>query len=339
VVDRGTPTELRDSPVTIANGRASVTFDRYDLDAYRLFLRAKQLPEKEIAYDWATDSYTLTTSARFAGFLQDGAVVTAGTDVALAEHLFDYQAFIVRQALDARRYAIWADTGLGKTAMLLEWARQVRDLTGGRVLILAPTHELIDQHRDEWERFYPGEVSIPKNPQVIAQRQKLHSLLFITGRRNARDLAPAVNDFLLIFQKPGEAEPVKALRHEENPAGWVTGDEWIRWARGTWDDIRETDVLEGWKDVRDTDDEKHVCPLQLEVIRRCVKLYSSPGDLVLDPFMGIGSTAYVALEQGRQAVGFELKESYHRQAVKNAALALERDPEGQTSLLDLPEAV
>jgi hypothetical protein len=183
-----------------------------------------------------------------------------------------------------------------------------------------------------------GEVAIPKNPQVIAQRQKLHSLLFITGRRNARDLAPAVNDFLLIFQRPGEADPVQALRHEENPAGWVTGDEWIRWARGTWDDIRETDVLEGWQDVREEDDEKHVCPLQLDVIRRCVKLYSNPGDLVLDPFMGIGSSAYVAFEQGRRAVGFELKESYHRQAVRNAARALERGPEGQTSLLDLPEA-
>lgn len=182
---------------------------------------------------------------------------------------------------------------------------------------------------------YKGEVAIPKNPQVIAQRQKLHSLLFITGRRNARDLAPAVNDFLLIFQKPGVADPVQALRHEENPDGWVTGDEWIRWARGTWDDIRETDVLEGWQDVREEDDEKHVCPLQLEVIRRCVKLYSNPGDLVLDPFMGIGSTAYVALEQRRRAVGFELKESYHRQALKNAARALNTAPEGQTDLLEL----
>jgi ERCC4-related helicase len=68
----------------------------------------------------------------------------------------DYQEFIVRQALDARRYAIWADTGLGKTAMLLEWARQVVKATGGRVLIFAPTHELIRQHCEEWERFHPA---------------------------------------------------------------------------------------------------------------------------------------------------------------------------------------
>lgn len=181
-----------------------------------------------------------------------------------------------------------------------------------------------------------GEVVIPKNPQVIAQRQKLHSLLFITGRTNSRNLAPAVCDYVLIFQKPGEcAVPVQALRHEENPGGWVTGNDWIRDAHGVWTDIRETDVLEGWKRARDSDDEKHVCPLQLEVIRRLIRLYSNEGETVLDPFMGIGSTAYVALEQGRRAVGFELKESYCSQAVANAQLALERDPEGQTSILDL----
>lgn len=164
-----------------------------------------------------------------------------------------------------------------------------------------------------------GEICIPKNPQVIAQRQKLHSLLFVTGRRNARDLAPAVNDYVLIFQKPGESVPVPALRGDDNPTGWVTTEEWIRDAHGVWTDIRETDVLEGWKGAREEDDEKHVAPLQLEVIRRCIRLYSNPGELVLDPFMGIGSTAVVAIEQGREAVGFELKESYHLLAVRNVA--------------------
>lgn len=169
---------------------------------------------------------------------------------------------------------------------------------------------------------WKGEVAIPKNPQVIAQRQNLHSLMFVTGRRDSVQLAPAVNDYLMIFQRPGEAPPVKALRHEENPEGWVTGTEWIKWASGVWDDINETDVLEGWRHGRDEDDEKHVCPLQLEVIRRPVKLYSNPGELVLDPFIGIGSTGHVALEQGRRAVGFELKESYHALAVRNCERAL-----------------
>lgn len=158
-----------------------------------------------------------------------------------------------------------------------------------------------------------GEVVIPKNPQIMAKRLNLHCLMFETGRTNAANLAPAVNDYMMIFQKPGERpQPVRALYDPvKNPGGWVKTDEWIKWARGVWDDIRETDVLEGWKSAREDDEEKHVCPLQLEPIRRCIKLWSCPGELVLDPFGGIGSTGYVALEEGRDAVMFELKESYY----------------------------
>jgi len=164
-----------------------------------------------------------------------------------------------------------------------------------------------------------GEVVIPKNPQIIAKRLSLHSLMFITGKRDATKLAPAVNDYVMIFQKPGDADPpVKSIRDDEiNPGGWVRTDEWIKWARGVWDDIQETDVLDGWRSAREKDEEKHVCPLQLEVIRRCVKLYTNPGELVLDPFMGIGSTAYVSVEQSRQWTGFEIKESYHALAIRN----------------------
>lgn len=175
--------------------------------------------------------------------------------------------------------------------------------------------DLFEQAGFEWK----GEFAIAKNPQVIAQRQKLHSLLFITGGRDARQLAPAVNDYVLIFQSPGVAPPVPALRTDKNPGGWVTTNEWIRDAHGIWTDIRETDVLDGWNHGREEDDEKHVCPLQLEVIRRLIRLYSNPSELVLDPFMGIGSTAVVALEQGRRAVGFELKESYHALAERHIA--------------------
>lgn len=170
----------------------------------------------------------------------------------------------------------------------------------------------------EWK----GEVVIPKNPQIIAQRIKLHSLQFITGKRDASGLAPAVNDYLLIFQKPGERDtPVKAIQDLDNPDGWVTTEEWIKWAYGVWDDIHETDVLEGWEDAREENDEKHVCPLQLEVIRRPIRLYTNPGEMVIDPFMGIGSTAFVAIEQGRNALGFELKEAYWRKSLRNVELA------------------
>lgn len=171
----------------------------------------------------------------------------------------------------------------------------------------------------EWK----GEIAIRKNPQVIAKRQNLHSLMFATGKRDACQLAPAVCDFVLIFQKPGtNAEPVKALRdRKSNPDGWLSTEEWIRDAHGVWTDIVEGDVLENFKDGRDEKDEKHVCPLQLEVIRRLIRLYSNPNNLVLDPFMGIGSTAHVAIKEGRRAVGFELKESYHALAVRNVGRA------------------
>jgi DNA modification methylase len=172
---------------------------------------------------------------------------------------------------------------------------------------------------------WQGEVAIPKNPQVMAKRLSLHSLQFMTGHsRDSRKLMPAVNDYVFFFQKPGiPRDIVRCLYHaKKNPGGWVSQEEWIRWASGCWDDIEETDVLENWRYGRDPKDEKHVCPLQLEVIRRCVKLYSAPGQIMLDPFMGIGSTAFVALEQKRRAIGFELKESYHAIAVKNCERAL-----------------
>ncbi len=95
--------------------------------------------------------------------------------------------------------------------------------------------------------------------------------------------------------------------------------------------------LDGWKAARETDEEKHVCPLQLEVIRRCIRLYTNPGELVLDPFMGIGSTAAVAIEVGRDVVGFETKESYHAQALRNVELAKARAADAGLPLFDALE--
>lgn len=185
---------------------------------------------------------------------------------------------------------------------------------------------------------FKGDVAIPKDPQQMAQRLNLHSLQFKTGyARSSTNLMPAPNDYVLIFQKPGEVEsPVRALAHKTNPGGWLTTEDWIKWAKGTWDDILQTDVLDGWKAARETDEEKHVCPLQLELIRRFVLLYTNPISIqpnvtVLDPFMGIGSTAFTCLGgptarnetvgEPRNVVGFELKESYFNQAVRNCKKA------------------
>lgn len=180
---------------------------------------------------------------------------------------------------------------------------------------------------------FVGELAIGKNPQVMAQRLNLHCLMFQTGKRNSRQLAPAPNDFILFFIKPGECEtPVRALHDpQENPLGWVKAEEWIRDAHGVWMDIRETDVLEGWREgSKDNEEEKHVCPLQLSVIARLVKLYTNPGELVLDPFMGIGSTAWVCsggkywdmqlynvpAVVPRRVIGFELKDTYYAKSLR-----------------------
>lgn len=181
---------------------------------------------------------------------------------------------------------------------------------------------------------WTAEVAIPKDPQVTAQRESLHSLQFKTGReRDSRVWAMNTNDYILVFRKPGDDNPVRCLYDaQKNPKGWVSAEEWIRWASGVWPDIRETDVVEGWKSVRDDDDEKHVCPLQLEVIRRCIKLYSNPGDTVFDPFMGVGSTAAVAIEQDRNVVGFELKESYFKKSLRVCELALTKLRQKQAPL-------
>jgi DNA modification methylase len=105
---------------------------------------------------------------------------------------------------------------------------------------------------------------------------------------------------------------------------------WQRYASSVWDDIRIDNVLP-FRDSREEDDEKHVHPLQLDVIDRCVSLWSNPGDVVLTPFMGVGSEVYSPISQGRKAIGIELKESYYKQAIANikeAAARFSKDEQG-----------
>jgi DNA modification methylase len=174
-----------------------------------------------------------------------------------------------------------------------------------------------------------GETAIVKDPQAMAQRLSLHSLQFKTGyARTGTNLAPAPNDYVLIFQKPGEKieHPVRCIYHQKkNPGGWITTEDWVLWARGVWE-IDEFDVLDGARSAKESDEEKHVCPLQLEICRRVIKLYTNPATIqpdvtVLDPFMGIASVAHEAILLGRNVIGFELKESYHANAIKNVARA------------------
>ncbi len=157
---------------------------------------------------------------------------------------------------------------------------------------------------------YHSEVTIDKNPQAQAIRTHSKGLMFVQMRRDQAGLWQAWADYLLVFRKPGDnADPIPSQINEE---------EWIEWARPVWRGIRETDVLSA-TDARENDDERHLCPLQLPVIERAVKLWSAPGEVVLSPFAGIGSEGYVALREGRRFVGVELKTAYWRVAKANLA--------------------
>ncbi len=165
--------------------------------------------------------------------------------------------------------------------------------------------------RDGWEHH--GEVTVDKDPQAIAVRTHSRSLLFVTLRKDRSLLAPCLADFVCIFRKPGEnAVPIVSDD--------VDNETWIKWAHHVWYDIDNTDTL-NVAEARENDDERHICPLQLGLIERCIRLWSNPGELVVSPFAGIGSEGYEAIRNGRRFWGAELKESYARTAAKNLAVA------------------
>lgn len=160
--------------------------------------------------------------------------------------------------------------------------------------------------------IYHGRISIDKDPQAQAIRTKSKALLFVQLRKDASWLRPALADYICVFRKPGEnAVPVLPD---------ISNEDWIQWARPIWYGIRESDTLNAAV-ARENDDERHICPLQLGTIERCVRLWSNPGELVLSPFAGIGSEGFEAIRHGRKFYGIELKESYAATAVRNLQTA------------------
>ena len=186
-----------------------------------------------------------------------------------------------------------------------------------------------------------GETTIWKDPQAQSIRTRSHQLAFQSKNRDSARIRPALADYLLIFKAPGENE----VRIENDPTtGEFTNEQWIEWASPIWQDyhdggwltddghycpvwfgIKESDTL-NVRVAREDKDERHIAPLQLGFIERCIKMYSNPGETILTPFGGIGSELYVAVKHGRKAVGCELKHSYWVQAVKNLT-ALETEME------------
>lgn len=170
--------------------------------------------------------------------------------------------------------------------------------------------DLIRWHIDAGFTFH-SKVTIWKDPVVAMQRTKALGLLHKQLRKDSAMSRMGVPDEVLMFRAPGANESPVHHTAEDFPVSL-----WQKYASPVWADIDQSDVLP-CRAAREEGDQKHLCPLQLEVIRRCVRLYSNPGDLVLTPFAGVGSELYVAAQEQRRAIGCELKQSYWRQAVAN----------------------
>lgn len=164
--------------------------------------------------------------------------------------------------------------------------------------------------------IFHSEVVIWKDPVTAMQRTKALGLLHKTVRENASMSRQGIPDYLVTMRKPGEPNP----RVKHDPSDYPV-EYWQKVASPIWMDINPSDTLQ-YRSAREHDDERHIAPLQLEVIRRGIELWTNPGDTVLSPFAGIGSEGYVSIQMGRKFIGAELKESYFRQASQNLRNAL-----------------
>lgn len=226
--------------------------------------------------------------------------------------------------------------------------------------------DLIRAYQDAGFIFH-SEVTIWKDPVTAMQRTKALGLLYKQLRKDSAMSRQGVPDYLCTMRKPGVNPdpvtkdaadfPVELWQNEASPV-WTYGENappvkqlldwlmqffrrpdtlpiWQRYQDAVWHDINPSETLQ-YRSAREHQDERHIAPLQLEVIRRAVRLWTNPGDVVFTPFAGIGSELVVSLEMGRRAIGAELKASYFRQAVKNCQAA--EQAAHQPTLFDLLDA-
>jgi DNA modification methylase len=175
--------------------------------------------------------------------------------------------------------------------------------------------------------IYHSQAVIWKDPVTAMQRTKALGLLHKTVRENGSMSRQGLPDYLLTFRAPGTNDVRVTHTPEEYPVS-----HWQKIASPIWTDIDPSDTLQ-YTSAREHDDERHICPLQLEVIRRGVQLWTNRGETILSPFAGIGSEGWVALKEGRRFVGCELKASYYQQAARNLQ---EASTERQQSLFGGP---
>jgi DNA modification methylase len=158
--------------------------------------------------------------------------------------------------------------------------------------------------------IYASRITIWKDPVVEMQRTKALGLLHKQVKKDSTMSRVGIPDYVMIFRKDGErSNPVKNTE--------LSVDLWQKYASPVWMDINYGNTLQGYRNGREENDEKHICPLQLDTIERLIHLYSNKGDTVFTPFMGIGSEVYQAVKMNRKGIGFELKESYYDLAKAN----------------------
>ena len=167
---------------------------------------------------------------------------------------------------------------------------------------------MILQAFEEVGFIYHSRVTIWKNPVTEMQRTKALGLLHKQVKKDAAMSRVGIPDYLMVFRKDGE--------HDHPVHCDISVDTWQKWASPVWMDIDYSNTLNAAAG-RDSNDEKHICPLQLDTIERAIRLWTNEGDTVLTPFLGIGSEVYTAIKTGRYGIGFELKESYFNEAIKN----------------------
>lgn len=225
-------------------------------------------------------------------------------------------------------------------------------------------HEIIKLH-EKYGFTYRNRITIWKEPLKVRMRTMVRSLMHKLIVEDSSECFTAMPDYLLVFKRKGDntvpvthpeglsqyfgAVPILPYMGDKYGTfddlkrkftGWADPKTnklshiiWQRYASSVWDDVRIDNVLK-YKEAKDVEDEKHVHPLQLDVIYRAVELWSNKGETVLTPFMGVGSEVYAAVALGRKGVGIELKESYFRQAVRNLANMEQQDERTQLSIMD-----
>jgi len=202
---------------------------------------------------------------------------------------------------------------------------------------------------------YHSEVCIWKDPVTAMQRTKALGLLHKQIKKDSCMSRQGIPDYLVTMRKPGEnpervegrfesfagtdgPEPIRDANNEKQLERFSV-EVWQRYASPVWMDINQTHVLNNYREGRDEKDERHICPLQLDVIERCVDMWSNPGDVVLSPFGGIGSEGYRSILQGRKFIGVELKPGYFKVACKNLERAEKKAKQSDlfTEVVDEPE--